>query len=154
MRWGHFNGEIFSGETMEKTDLDFLQNHSEHYLRMALSTDKQESIQNPDGYGKNVGDCGDTVEMFLTVPKDCIRSVSCMVDGCINTNACANALAHLIEGKPVADCWKMTPEMVIDYLETLPPESAHCAELVVGALYRALSNYQDLKRNPWKKPYR
>jgi hypothetical protein len=29
------------------------------------------------------------------------------------------------------------------FFETLPSEHAHCAELSVGALYRALSNFQE-----------
>jgi nitrogen fixation NifU-like protein len=42
---------------------------------------------------------------------------------------------------------------VIDYLETLPAENLHCAELAVGALYQALKNYQDNQRAPWEKLY-
>jgi nitrogen fixation NifU-like protein len=53
----------------------------------------------------------------------------------------------------VEDAWEITPEAIIDYLETLPPEHAHCAELSVGAFYLALSNFQELDRNPWKKGY-
>ena len=44
-------------------------------------------------------------------------------------------------------------EDVIDFLETLAAENFHCAELAVGAFYLALSNYQELNRNSWKKPY-
>jgi len=139
---------------MKETVFDFLKDHSERYLEMALSTHRQEAIQHPDGYGKNTGDCGDTVEIYLIVRNGRIESISYRVDGCINTNACANTVAHLADGKPVEALWKITPEAVIDYLETLPPASAHCAELAVGALYRAVANYGDIQRNPWKKVYR
>jgi nitrogen fixation NifU-like protein len=60
----------------------------------------------------------------------------------------------MIEGKNINAAWGITPERVIDYLETLPPDHAHCAELAVGALYLALANYQELNRNHWKKEYR
>ena len=145
--------QMRKGDTMEDKVFDFLRDHSERFIQLALSNNRQETIRNPDGYGKNTGDCGDTVEFFLTIRKDRIEFISYSVDGCLNTNACANTVAHMADGKPVDALWKITPDAVIAYLETLPPESAHCAELAVGALYRALANYQDMKRNPWKKGY-
>jgi nitrogen fixation NifU-like protein len=65
----------------------------------------------------------------------------------------ANTVAELAEGRTVDEAWNITPDDVIAYLETLPPGNAHCAELAVGALYRALVNYKELKRHPWKKLY-
>ena len=134
--------------------MDFFQDHSRTYLEMALSTDRQELMENPDGYGKRTGDCGDTVEIFLKVRKGRIQKVSYLVQGCINTNACCNTVANMAEGKSVKAAWGITPERVMDYLETLPSNHEHCAELAVGALYLALSNCQELERNPWKKGYR
>ena len=138
---------------MTESGFDFLQEHSLRFLEMALSADRRETVQNPDGYGKNVGECGDTVEFFLTLQNDRVDSVSYMVDGCINTNACANTVAHLTEGKTVHEAWDITPEAVIDYLQTLPAEAVHCAELAVGAFYKALSNSREIRRNQWKKHY-
>ena len=71
----------------------------------------------------------------------------------MNTNACANTVGELAEGKNVAEAWEITPEHIVDSLETLPPQNTHCAELAVGALYLALTNYQELQRRPWKKLY-
>jgi nitrogen fixation NifU-like protein len=59
----------------------------------------------------------------------------------------------LVEGKTIGEAWEIAPEAVADYLETLPEDHFHCAELAVGALYMALSNYNELQRSPWKKPY-
>jgi len=42
---------------------------------------------------------------------------------------------------------------VVAYLETLPLENTHCAELAVGAFYLALINWQERQRRPWKKPH-
>lgn len=138
---------------MKDTDADFWNRHSDHYLEMAFRTDRCEIIENPDGYGKNTGDCGDTVEIFLTVEKDRIHYVSFAVDGCINTRAVANTAAMMAEGKHVNQAWRITPDDVAAYLETLPAESYHCAELAVGALYRALTDYRQKQRNPWQKAY-
>ena len=138
---------------MERKDFDFWQDHSLHYLEMAFRTDRCEIPENPDGYGKNTGVCEDTVEMFLTIKDNRIQWVAFNTDGCINTRACANTVSSMIEGKTIQEAWKITPEKVISYLETLPPEFEHCAELAVGALYLALANYKKLMRDPWKKLY-
>ena len=132
---------------------DFWQEHSLRYLEMAFRNDRRAIIAQPDGYGKRTGDCADTVEIYLMVRDGRIQSVSYQTDGCMNTNACANTVAELIEGQSVENAWEFTPEDVIDYLETLPAENFHCAELAVGALYQALRNYQDNQRTPWKKLY-
>ena len=139
---------------MEQRKFDFWQEHSLHYLEMAFRTDRREVIKQPDGYGKRTGDCGDTVEMYLTVSKDRIQSVSFETNGCLSTSACANTVAELAEGKQVEEAWQIIPDDVVDYLETLPPQNTHCAELAVGAFYLALRNYQEFKRDSWKKLYR
>ncbi|HGY11635.1 MAG TPA: iron-sulfur cluster assembly scaffold protein [Desulfobacterales bacterium] len=132
---------------------NFWQDHSLHYLEMAFRSDKREVISHPDGYGKRTGQCGDTVEMFLAVRNEKIESVSFQTDGCVNTNACANTVAYLAEGKNIDQAWEISPEEVIDYLGTMPPEETHCAEVAVGAFYLALANLRELARSPWKKPY-
>jgi nitrogen fixation NifU-like protein len=89
--------------------------------------------------------------MYLSIGNGRIRLVSYETNGCMNTNACANTVAELAEGRKVAKAWEITPEDVVAYLETLPPENTHCAELAVGAFYLALTNWQELQRQPWKK---
>lgn len=138
---------------MDQQTLDFWQHHSLHFLEMAFRTDKRERIEQPDGYGKRTGDCGDTVEIFLNVEGDRVKSVSFESNGCLNTVACANTVAFLAEGKTLDEAWEITPERIIEYLETLPAREQHCAELTVGALYLALTNAGEVKRNPWKKFY-
>ena len=138
---------------MEKS-FDFYQDHSRHYLEMALGTEKMGAVRNPDGYGKKTGQCGDTVEMFITVTPEAIRHINYATDGCLNTAACANTVAHLAEGKTLDEAWEILPEHVIEFLETLPEDHHHCAELAVGAFYLALANVRETARQPWKKLYR
>jgi nitrogen fixation NifU-like protein len=138
---------------MAKNSFDFFQDHSLRNLEMALRSDHQALIKSPDGYGKRTGVCGDTVEFYLQVREDAIQDLSFMANGCINTTACCNAIVQLVEGRPVEEAWGITSEDVVAYLETLPADHVHCAELSVGALYLALSNYQELNRASWKKLY-
>ena len=127
---------------MNSNNAEFWQKHSIEYLEMAFDYHRHEKIQNPDGYGRNTGECGDTIEMFLTTHSDTIEYVSLTIDGCVNTNACANTVARMIEGKTTDEAWDVTPENVSDFLKTLPPQSFHCAELAVGALFLALADIQ------------
>jgi nitrogen fixation protein NifU and related proteins len=129
---------------MTDEPVDFWQHHSVSYLEMALASDRHEKIENPDGYGKKTGECGDSVEFFLAIEQKRVASVSFSTDGCLNTNACANTVAHLCEGKTLDEAWELTPEAIVEFLQTLPAHETHCAELAVGAFYLALA---DFKRN-------
>ncbi|MBW1853023.1 MAG: iron-sulfur cluster assembly scaffold protein [Deltaproteobacteria bacterium] len=137
----------------DKRLFDFFKDHSPNFLEMAFHRDYHERIKEPDGYGRESNECGDTVEFFLVVRDKTISSISLSINGCINTNACSNAVAFMVEGKTVSQAWEITPKKVNDYLGTLPPEEIHCAELAVTALRRSLINFLELKREPWKKLY-
>jgi nitrogen fixation protein NifU and related proteins len=139
---------------MDHSKEDILQTHSLKFLEAALRTDRQQPMGHCDGHGRQTGDCGDTVEFFLTLQGDRIDSISYEINGCINTNACANAIIDLVEGQPLDKAWGLNPEDVADYLESLPPDHFHCAELAVGALYLTLADAREKQRSPWKKLYR
>ena len=138
---------------MTKEPFDFWQDHSLKYLEMALKSDRMEPLDDPDGQGRHTGDCGDTVAIFLKLQGTTVAQAAFQVQGCMNTVACANAVAELIEGRPIEEAWELTPERVIAFLETLPKAHYHCAELAVGALYRALADVRSKQREPWKKRY-
>ena len=138
---------------MHDSQDDIWQTHSLKFLEMAFRADRQEKLQHADGHGRKTGDCGDTVEFFLILKQDRIKSLSYAINGCINTNACANALIELVEGKTMDEAWEIDPEDVSDYLESLPEDHFHCAELAVGAFYLALADARDKQKSPWKKMY-
>lgn len=127
---------------MNEESTDFWQKHSMEFLEMAFGHNQRERLANPDGYGKNTGDCGDSVEIFLMLEGEKVSYAAFDVDGCLNTAACANTVVNTVVGKTLAEAWELSPEQVIDFLKTLPVESEHCAELAVGALYLALSDFE------------
>ncbi|MCP4670353.1 MAG: iron-sulfur cluster assembly scaffold protein [Desulfobacula sp.] len=131
---------------MLNNNMNFFQDHSLKYIEMALRTDRIERITDPDGYGKRTGDCGDTVEFFLNCNDNTISSSSFQVHGCMNTTACSNTVAKFIQGKTIESAWKISPEKVNKFLETLPEDHFHCAELAVGALYLALADLESKNR--------
>lgn len=137
-----------------KETTDFWQDHSLTFLEMAFRTDRRERLQQPDGYAKKTGDCGDTVEFFLMLDNGIVSALAYDIDGCLNTNACCNAVISMVEGRPLDGAWEVTPESVRDFLGSLPPDHFHCAELVAGTLYLALADARESQRSPWKKMYR
>ena len=126
---------------MEKKEgFDFLNDHSRNFLEMAYRTDRQEVFDNHPHAGKNIGDCGDMVEIYLDVDENnIIKNITFSMNGCIYTNACANSICFLAEGKNIHEAWNITPQTVIDFLETMPRVNHHCAELAAGAFYKALN---------------
>lgn len=139
---------------MDQSQLDFWRQHSTNFLEMALSNDRCERIQHPDGYGKYGRECGDTLEFFLIVRNETIHSASFYTEGCIYTVACANTLVRMIEGKSPEEASGIEVQDVVDFLETLPGKERHCAELAVNALRLALMDLKQTERQPWTKFYR
>jgi nitrogen fixation NifU-like protein len=138
---------------MEKTIHNSFQDHSKKFQEMVSRVERYGELEKPDGYGKRIGDCGDTIEIFLSIQAGQIRMITFRVEGCANTVACGNTVSYLMEGRTLTDGWQLTPENVSDYLETLSADHFHCAELAVGAFYKALTDYNRRQRELWKKNY-
>jgi nitrogen fixation protein NifU and related proteins len=126
----------------EMNDTDFWNCHSVEYLEMAFESGHKEALHHPDGYGKRTGDCGDTVEFYIRVRAGRLDQVSFTTHGCLNTTACCNTVVKLTRGKTIDQAWEITPDDVVNYLQTLPKDHEHCAQLAVGGLYLALSDFQ------------
>ncbi len=127
-------------------NVDFWNTHSLQYLEMAFETSNREVVQNPDGYGKRTGECGDTIEFFIMVDKGILNQISFEVQGCMNTVACSNTVVRLARGISLEKAWNILPEHLSSFLQTLPQDHFHCAELAVGAFYLALSDYSEKKK--------
>lgn len=119
---------------------DFWKDHSLEFLEMAMKRDFQERIQEPDGYGKRIGECGDIVEFFLIAKDKQLTTISYDIQGCMNTHACANTLIKLAKDKTIEQAWEIKDEDIIKYLKTLQEPEHHCAELSIGAFYLALKD--------------
>ncbi|MBF0412412.1 MAG: iron-sulfur cluster assembly scaffold protein [Desulfamplus sp.] len=127
--------------------MDFWQNHSSEYLEMAFTYDRMERVEKPDGYGIRTGECGDTVEFFIMEKDSVIDSISYYINGCKNTNACANTVIKMVDKKRIEEAWEITPESVASYLKTLPQDEIHCSELAVGAFYLALQSLENNRKS-------
>lgn len=127
---------------------------SEKFIEYGLKNSSKCIIENPDGYAEVKGECGDTVTFFLTINDGIISAINYDIDGCINSNACTNALIALSEGKTIKEVLKITPFDIEKFLETLPKNEFHCAEMVVDAMSEAVKDYFLKSENSWKRQYR
>ena len=139
---------------MMSNESDELTAHAMVFLEMAFRTDRHRPLRHPSGCGSNKGACGDRITMYVGVEGNRVRDVSFELEGCLNTNACANAVAQIVEGHELETAWQLTPAMVADYLQSLAPNHLHCAELAVGAFFKALADFQRSGGKEWKNLYR
>jgi nitrogen fixation NifU-like protein len=110
-------------------------------------------MENPEGYGKILGPCGDTMQIFLKVKDNKIVDARFITDGCATSMAAGSMATELAIGRKVQDLFKISPEVILKSLDGLPEDSIHCALLASSTLKEAVRNYLSSKREPWKKLY-
>jgi nitrogen fixation NifU-like protein len=111
-------------------------------------------LENPEGYGKVKGSCGDTVEILLRIKNGMIADARFLTDGCGTTIAASNMACELAIGKSPKEVLRISQEVILEELGGLPEESVHCAFLASDTLKKALTDYMSSKNEPWKRLYR
>ena len=112
-------------------------------------------MEEADGYAKNTGTCGDTMEMFLRVKDDKIIECTFQTDGCGTTIVCGSVATEMAAGKPFIEALgAVSAAEILRVLGGLPEDSVHCAKLAAETLRQALADYLYQKSAPWKKNYR
>ncbi len=103
-------------------------------------------MDDPDGYGRVTGSCGDTMEIFLKFENDKVKEASFQTDGCGSSAVCGSFAAELCLGRSPDDVLDITGEAILKKAGGLPEEKRHCAFLSAEALHEALNNYM-IKQN-------
>jgi nitrogen fixation NifU-like protein len=112
-------------------------------------------METADGYAKNKGSCGDTMEMFLRVKDDKVIECTFQTDGCGTTIVCGSVATELAINKSFMEALAaVSAAEILRILGGLPEESVHCAQLAAETLRRALADYLYQKSAPWKRNYR
>ena len=104
------------------------------------------TMDNPDGYAKVTGPCGDTVEIFLRIINDKIENISYMTDGCMTSHAAASAAVVLATGRPVREGIRINQSAILEHLGGMPEDSRHCALLAATTFQKARRKYARGKR--------
>ena len=103
-------------------------------------------IENPDGYGRVTGPCGDTMQVFLKFENGKVKDASFQTDGCGASAVCGSFAAELSLGKGPDELIEITGESILKVLGGFPKEDQHCAFLAANTLQEALNEYM-IKRN-------
>jgi len=111
-------------------------------------------MNNPDGYGKITGPCGDMMEISIRVKANTIAKCTFDTDGCGTTIACGSIITEMAAGKSIRQAKLITQETVLRFCGGLPEEDRHCALLAVNTLQEAIRDYEGTQDEPWKKLYR
>jgi nitrogen fixation NifU-like protein len=99
-------------------------------------------MSGPDARGLVHGWCGDTMEIHLRICGKRIKEAAFVTDGCGPTVACGSTLTTMLQGLSLEEASEVGPEDLIEALDGLPEENAHCAELAVSTLQNALLNWR------------
>lgn len=98
-------------------------------------------MEDPDGYGRVTGSCGDTMEIFLKFENNRVREASFTTDGCGGSAVCGSFAAELSLGKTPDELVEVTGEEILRTLGRFPKEDEHCCFLAAGTLQEALNDY-------------
>ena len=98
-------------------------------------------MENPDGYGRVTGKCGDTIQIFLKFANEKVEAVTFLTDGCGASMICGSFAAELAIGKTPDELTEITGEKILQILKVFPKEDQHCAFLAAESLREALNDY-------------
>ncbi len=76
--------------------------------------------------------------LWLEIANGRIEKAAYQSFGCPAAIACASAAAEWAIGKRVEEAGALTPERVVELLESLPEGKEHCPQLAAAALKTAL----------------
>jgi len=111
-------------------------------------------MEKPDCHVEVLGTCGDNMELWLKVNNDTITDATFTTNGCSATIACGSMMTEMAKNKTLGEALTISAKRLIEELGGLPEDHTHCAGLASLTLKRAVIEYTNLKKEPWKKPYK
>ncbi|MEW6374533.1 MAG: iron-sulfur cluster assembly scaffold protein [Thermodesulfobacteriota bacterium] len=144
------SGDMLQEEILKKLRKRYTKIVLDHWM----NPKNMKKIENPDGYAKFTGICGDTMEIFLKIEREIIVDCGFLTDGCGTTIACGGMMTEMVKGKRISEAMTVNEKKILEALGGLPKEDRHCALLTVITLRNALADYLFNKREPWKRLYR
>jgi len=66
-------------------------------------------IQAADGFGRVIGACGDTMEIYLKTENGKVTNATFRTDGCGPSIASGSMTTELMKGKSIAEGWENHP---------------------------------------------
>ena len=117
--------------------------YSERTLEEAYNPKNVGVLEDPDGYARITGPCGDTMQIHLKVADAKIVDCKFITDGCGPSTASGSAVTEMAKGKTIEDALMIDANAILAVLDGLPEESIHCPVLAVNTLRAAIEDYKD-----------
>ena len=137
----------FSRELQEQIIEQIRQRYSQTVIDHWQNPRNYRQIENPDGYARVKGPCGDTMEMFIKMDNNNISNCTFQTDGCGTTIACGSITTELAKDKSFIQALaSVSSGEILEKLGGLPEADVHCAHLAAETLRRALADYLYQKR--------
>ena len=127
--------------------------YSETVIDHSMDPRNLGATEEPDGFAKVTGPCGDTMQIWLKVKNDTIANATFLTDGCGTTIVAGSMVTELAKGKAYSEALRITQQDVLDALGGLPEESVHCALLAANTLKQAIKDHLAYRKEPWKRAY-
>ncbi|MEA2113091.1 MAG: iron-sulfur cluster assembly scaffold protein [Patescibacteria group bacterium] len=86
--------------------------------------------------------CGDTTKIYLKINGNKIKALSFETTGCIAAIATSSIITEMAKGKMLAQAEKISYNDLAKELGGLPVAKAHCADMAIGALRKAIEKYK------------
>ena len=134
--------ERFAEELQQKILEDARAIYSDKVVEEFYNPKNLGRMSEAEAHGIVEGWCGDTMEIYLRLNGDKIEEASFMTDGCGPSVACGSMLTTMVTAKSLEEAGEILPEDLIEALDGLPEESAHCAKLAVDTLQNAILNWR------------
>lgn len=125
---------------MTRGDFTLAGQMGERFLRLAARPSNIGTLDNPTGRGTAVGQCGDSVEVFLQIDEGVISDIRVLPHGCVYTLVCASAMSEMVKGRTLDEALYFEPDEIAAALGGLPDDHMHCARLAVNTLGEAIAD--------------
>ncbi len=133
----------------ERLQQEANQGFSDTVIDHAMQPRNVGMMQDADGHAMFMGPCGDTMEIWLRVSEDHISQASFWTDGCGTSIASGSMVTEMAKGKSLLEAMEISQADVLQALDGLPEESAHCALLAATSLKLAIADYLKKREELW-----
>ncbi len=145
----------FARELQERINRDIIETYGPVAFDHLQNPRNLGLLDDPDGYARLKGTCGDMMEMSVRMEDDVVADCGFTTDGCGTTVVCGSVATELAKGRTLVEALgSVSTAGILGVLGGLPEADVHCAELAAGTLRRALADHLYQKNTPWKKGYR
>jgi nitrogen fixation NifU-like protein len=139
--WKNWHAKAEEPEEQSESNLSYNEMVMNHFINPRNIGEMTES--EADGFS-SIGDprCGDQLNLWIKVEASKIVDIKFKCFGCPGAIASSSMLTVLAKGKTIEEAKRLTDDDVIEALGGIPEQKKHCSLLGVGALHRAIEDYE------------